>query len=73
MGCDQCQNSLCQKAVHILLKLGICVLTCWKQGVCVAEMGGYVSVAEMGGMCQLQKWGVCIRNGRYELYKWGGM
>ena len=60
MGCDQCQNSLCQKTVHTShipvysLKLGVCVLTCWKQVVCIAEMGGmcygnggYVSVAEM--------------------------
>ena len=71
MGCDQCQNSLCQKTVHTShipvysLKLGVCVLTCWKQVVCIAEMGG---------MYQLQKWGyvlwkcgVCIscRNGGY--------
>ena len=79
MGCDQCQNSLCQKTVHTShiptysLELGVCVLTCWKQGVCVAEMGGmcygYVSVVEMcvveiGGMYQLQK-------GGYVLWKCG--
>ena len=84
MGCDQCQNSLGQKAVHTShiptysLKLGVCVLTCWKQGVCVAEMwgmcygnGGYVSVVEKGGAGYvLWKLGVCIscKNGGYVLW-----
>ena len=81
MGCDQCQNALCQKTVHTShspvysLKLGVCVLTCWKQVVCIAEMGGmyqlqkwgnvgYVSVAEMG-VCVVEMWGM------YQLQKWG--
>ena len=55
------------------LKLGVCVLTCWKQVVCIVEMGGtcmccgnvgYVSVAEMG-VCVVEMWGV------YQLQKWG--
>ena len=87
MGCDQCQNSLCQKTVHTShipvysLKLGVCVLTYWKQvvwGVCVMEMGGmYISVAEMGvcvvemvlwkcGVCiSCKNGGMCCRNGGY--------
>ena len=93
MGCDQCQNSLCQKTVHTShiptysLKLGVCVLICWKQGVCIAEMGGmccrnggYVAVAEMGGMCcgnvgyvSVAEMGVCVVEmwGMYQLQKWG--
>ena len=43
-----------KRCIHVLLKLGRCVLTCWKQGICVAEMGG---------MYQLQKWGGLCRNG----------
>ena len=44
--------------------------------VSVAEMrvccrnGGYVLYIEMGGMYQLQKWGVCI-SCRYVLWKYG--
>ena len=75
MGCDQCQNSLCQKAVHtskigymcsdLLETGGMYQLQKW--GGCVVEMGGMyqlykwgVCVVEMGGMYQLQKWGVCV-------------
>ena len=80
MGCDQCQNSLCQKAVHtskigymcsdLLETGGMCcrnggggMYQLQKWGVCVVEMGGYVSDAEMRGMS-------CI-NGGYVLWKWG--
>ena len=84
MGCDQCQNSLCQKTVHTShipvysLKLGVCVLTYWKQVVCIAEMGGmcygYVSVAEMG-VCVVEMGGMCCGNVGYvyQLQKWGSV
>ena len=86
MGCDQCQNSLCQKTVHTShipvysLKLGVCVLTCWKQVVCIAEMGGmcygnggYVSVAEMG-VCVVEMGGMCCGNvGYVSVAEMGGM
>ena len=94
MGCDQCQNSLCQKTVHTShipvysLKLGVCVLTCWKQVVCIAEIPhfcntyhlggmcyGYVSVAEMGVCICVAEMGVCVVEmwGMYISCKNGGL
>ena len=62
MGCDQCQNSLSENCAYFS-QLGVCVLTCWKQVVCIAEMGG------------MQKWGVCVVGmwGMYISCKNGGM
>ena len=76
MGCDQCQNSLCQKTVHTShipvysLNLGVCVLTCWQQVVCVVEMG--VCVVEMWGMyISCKNGGMCCRNGVCVVEMWG--
>ena len=71
--------------VYQLQKRGVCVVE-W--GKCsgnvgyasVAKMGGYVSVAEMGGMCcrnvgyvSVAEMGVCVVGmwGMYQLQKWG--